>query len=214
MTKLSVTGARYGEFDADDSFWVTAEGKPRREDGSPGPDGVQVLELPYKGEKVSMVIMLPRTTEELPELERKLSPMLLTSCLRQLETKEVRVVLPRFTSQTRYTLNSILQALGMRTAFQRCGDTAGGGDDFTGLYDPRPGLEPLYVNLVVHEATVDVNERGTVAAAATGMTLDLLSEPPAPIPVFRADRPFMYVIYHRETDTALFLGRMMRPDPA
>ena len=75
----------------------------------------------------------------------------------------------------------------------------------------EPVGEPLYVSLVVHQAMCDVNEEGTEAAAVTAICEELGSAELPFVPVFRADRPFLYLILHRSTRTILFLGRMLDP---
>jgi serpin B len=164
-------------------------------------DGVQLLELPYAGGKLAMLVALP-AAGKLAELESQLSAELLEQWRSQLTSRRVDVYFPRFKSGTKYQLNGALQALGMREAFT---DRA----DFTGITAKRE----LYIDLVIHQADLEVNEEGTVAAAATGISFRTVSAmPPGAIPVFRADRPFLYFILDREHGTVLFMGRLERPE--
>ena len=181
-------------------------------DGYPGPGGVQVLELPYKGDEVSMLVLLPHCTEDLATLEAKLNPTLLRSYMEKLQPRQVEVTLPKFKCETRYDLNDALETLGMSTAF--IDPTLGEGADFSGMADMTETTNPLFIGLVIHQAMVDVNEKGTEAAAVTAIAAEAagaIEETPF-VPKFRADRPFIYLIVHRDTQTILFLGRMTEPD--
>jgi serpin B len=109
------------------------------------------------------------------------------------------VFLPRFKAESSFRLNEPLQELGMKSAF--------GSADFTGL---SPMGKELYITAVLHKAFVDVNEEGTEAAAATAVVIGRKSDGPKPA-VFRADRPFVYVIRDNATGAALFLGRYLGP---
>ncbi len=81
------------------------------------------------------------------------------------------------------------------------------------MTDITEGLDPLYIILVIHQAMIDVNEKGTEAAAVTVIMMGIGSAIDVRpfIPDFRADRPFLYLILHRETNSVLFLGRMTKP---
>ena len=169
-------------------------------------DGVQILELPY-GRKagLSMVVLLPRRFGGLARLQRSLSVDTLNRWLAALEPRTVRVYLPRFRFRQRIQLAPTLRAMGMVTA---CSETAA---DFSGISDQQPGL---CISSVIHEAFVEVDEKGTEAAAATAvlgaMMRSRIHLPPR-IPVFRADHPFIFLIRHVESGTVLFLGRVTNP---
>jgi len=123
---------------------------------------------------------------------------MLFKMLRQCKSQKVEVFLPRFKVTSGMVLNDALQSLGMREAFT-------GSADFTGM-SARGGL---FISEVVHKAYVDVNEKGTEAAAATGVAM-VRSSPAKPIS-FRADRPFFFLIRHNATKSLLFMGRVMNP---
>jgi serpin B len=94
--------------------------------------------------------------------------------------------------------------MGMTAAFDRVQA------DFTGMTEDKP---PLFISAVIHEAWVDVNEKGTEAAAATAVTMLPAAEPPKreePI-IFRADHPFLFLIRDTRSGSILFLGRMSNP---
>jgi len=157
---------------------------------------VQVLELPYAGEALSMVVVLPRQHDGLPALEKSLSAKKLADWLSKLRPRTVRVGLPRFKMTSEFKLNEVLQALGLRGAFT-------GGADFSGM----TGSRDLFISAVVHKAFVDVNEEGTEAAAATGVVMLKGGLPPA----FRADHPFLFLIRDVRTGSILFFGRVLNP---
>jgi len=160
---------------------------------------MQAVELPYKGARLSMVVLLPKKTDGLPGLEKKLSPALLTRAIGKLKRRKVRVLLPRFKSSSTFMLSQALKAMGMPLAFS---DSA----DFTGMAKKAE----LKITEVVHKAFVDVNEEGTEAAAATAVVVGLRGLA-APTPELRADHPFLFLIRERATGTILFLGRLMDP---
>ena len=158
---------------------------------------VEVLEMPYKGDKVSMVVLLPRKVDGLAELEENLASAKLSGWLGKLREVKVDTWFPKFKMTSRFELSSKLQALGMRRAF--------GDADFSGM----DGSRRLYLSAVFHKAFVEVNEEGTEAAAATGAVIRLRSARREPR--FRADHPFMFLIRDRVTGSTLFLGRYTRP---
>ena len=168
----------------------------------PNPDGFQVLEMPYRGNTLSMVLILPRRHDAIHELEHRLTAEALPAWLALLSLQDVQVSLPRFKMETSYSLTSTLSALGMPAAFQ-----AGG---FTGMSDD-PQASRLALSRVAHKAFVHVDEEGTEAAAASAIAVVATSMWTSPPPVFRADRPFVFLIRDNQTGALLFLGRVMQP---
>lgn len=158
---------------------------------------VQYLELPYSGRELSMLVLLPDEPFNVDRLASYLTDGNLSPS--KLKTQTVRVWLPRFKAESKFLLNAPLKDLGMKSAF----DAA----DFSGM---SPEGKRLQISHVVHKAFVDVNEEGTEAAASTGVVLKEASAPIEPA-VFRADRPFVYVIRDNKTGTALFMGRYSGP---
>jgi len=164
---------------------------------------LQVLELPYAGDDVSMIVLLPRQVDGLGALEAGLTAPQLTAWIKDLPDKEVNVFLPRFKVTAEFELQGPLQSLGMSDAFN------GSRADFSGM----DGRKDLYISKVVHQAFAEVNEEGTEAAAATAVVMGF-SGPPVkrtPIPVFRADHPFLFLIRDQRTGCILFLGRVTEP---
>lgn len=160
-------------------------------------EDVQVLEMPYKGAKVSMLVLLPRSGG-LAAFENGLTPEKLEGWRAGLRRQRVDAFLPKFTFETKYFMNKVLQKMGMPTAFS-------GGADFSGM----TGTRDLAIQHVIHQAFVDVNEEGTEAAAATGVSVGRTSVPQ--VAVFRADRPFLFAIQDTERGNLLFLGRVVNP---
>ncbi len=163
----------------------------------------QVLALPYSGGGLEMVLVLPASGTPLSALESGLDADRLAAWLAGLAPAQVDVTLPRLHLETTFELADALARLGMPTAFTPAAD-------FTGM---APADEPLCISRVVHKAYLDVDEAGTEAAAATGVAMERLS---ASIDfgtpkVFRADRPFVLAIRHRDSGAVLFLGRVADP---
>jgi serpin B len=165
-------------------------------------DGLQVLELPYGDDSLSMLVLLPQRVDGLTELEGKLNLDRLKKWTAALQSEQVIVYLPQFKSTSQFELSSTLRSMGMVSAFDRA--TA----DFTGM----TGQRDLYISAVIHKAFVDVNEEGTEAAAATGVIMPPRAavEPRKP-PVFRADHPFVFLIRDNRNGSILFLGRVVDP---
>ncbi|XP_030408138.1 serpin B4-like isoform X1 [Gopherus evgoodei] len=161
----------------------------------------QVLELPYKGGDLSMYILLPKDYMGLTQLEKELTYEKLSTWIspNHLKEDEVEVALPRFKIETTAQLNKYLKALGMTDVFhQRVSDLSGMAE-----------VGRLFVSHIVHKAYIEVNEEGTVAAAATGIGISTTS---LRIPVqFVADHPFLFFIRHQKTKCILFYGRFSSP---
>ena len=166
-------------------------------------DSFQALSFAYEGRHLAMVILLPRKVDGLPELEKSLTPGKLRLWLGGLRPRVVTAYLPRFRATSAFTLNEVLAEMGMRLAFE------GSAADFSGM----TSCERLFLSLVLHKAYVDVDEKGTEAAAATVMVEAGAAFRPleVPIPVFRADHPFLFLIMDHRSGSILFLGRVTNP---
>ncbi|XP_049800497.1 leukocyte elastase inhibitor-like isoform X2 [Schistocerca nitens] len=163
----------------------------------------QVLLLPYKGERLSMMIFLPREVDGLASLEEKLASFSLQDTVNNLHESNVHVYLPKFKMEYSKQLNDALTTLGMTDMFD---DYAA---NFTGITDE----ERLKVDKVLHKAFVEVNEKGTEAAASTvsvAVPTSLQIGGPQPI-IFKADHPFVFLILDKQTKTVLFAGRYVDP---
>jgi serpin B len=166
-------------------------------------DDVQALSLPYVGKELEMLVLLPKK-DDLAALEQKLSAESLSEVLARIAPKEVMVALPRFKTTAEFELSATLKAMGMPKPFDP--PTA----DFSGL---TSASEPLAIDRVIHKARVEVNEEGAEAAAATAVVIKTpgprVTHPP--VPIFRADHPFIYLIRDTRSGSMLFLGRLADP---
>lgn len=162
----------------------------------------QAVELPYGAGDLSMVILLPRRTDECGQLEGRLTPALLSGTLSQLRPHRVEIFLPRFKLESKFELNGTLARMGMSDAFTQKAD-------FSGM----DGTKSLFISGVFHKAWGEVNEEGTEAAAATAVVAraTAIMKPLEPPPVFRADHPFVFLIRDTRSGTILFLGRLSNP---
>ena len=161
---------------------------------------LQVLELPYVGRALSMVILLPRRGRDISSWQKNLTPDNLCQWLRRLRLrKKVMVYLPRFKVTGRFDLAAKLSALGVRDAF-------GPQADFSAM----TGRRDLFISKVIHQALVEVSEQGTEAAGASAVIVAKKNGGKRP-PTFRADRPFIFLIRDRRSGSILFLGRLSRP---
>ena len=163
-------------------------------------DTFQALEMPYVDQELSMVILLPKKSDALNEFEKTLTLENLTQWLTKIHKREVVVFVPKFKMTSQFSLASVLKSMGMEDAFSS-------NADFSGIN----GKRDLFISAVIHKAYVEVNEEGTEAAAATGVVMRLTSVGPAPIPVFRADHPFLFLIRDNLTGSILFIGRVVNP---
>ncbi len=217
MHKYGLEESRYGAFNGDGSPFATprtiSRGRPTEEKKNlyPGKDGFLMAELPYKGGDLAIVAIVPQSADGLAALEEKLTSKNLAAWIGKLDGREVNVDLPRFKLETEYKMNDTLKELGMVRAFEV--PSPAGGAQFDGISASQDPANKLYIAYVAHKAFVDVNEKGTEAAAATGVAMAraaVLAAVPF-IPTFRADRPFVFAIRDVKTGTILFLGRLTNP---
>ncbi len=190
---------------AEELFWTAADtsisismmtAKPERFSYMEN-ESFQCLDLPYQGEEVSMLIILPKERDGLARIEEGLSADALTTWVGELRREEVTVNLPRFKIESQsVSLTGVLTALGITDAFNPMLA------DFSGI-----STERLVISDVVHKAFVQVDEEGIEAAAATGLIMRATSMPMPP-KLFRADHPFIFFIRHNASGTILFAGRV------
>ncbi|GAK58509.1 proteinase inhibitor I4, serpin [Candidatus Vecturithrix granuli] len=218
LTRLVLTNAIYfkgdwaAQFDKEEtqeeSFWLNPEKETKllmmhRKDSFKYAEDerIQVLQLPYAGEEISMVVLLPRTKDGLVEMETQLTFEDLIRWIDQSSLREVEVFLPKFTLTSQFSLSDTLKAMGMCTAFSEQAD-------FSGM----EASKSLSISDVIHKAFVEVNEEGTEVAAATAVIIGVTSvAEPQPIPVFRADHPFLFLIRDNQSGSILFIGKIMNP---
>ena len=167
-------------------------------------DGVQVLNIPYQGDRLSMLIMLPSDRDGLDHLERIVTSELIDGWQESLRTTLVRALVPKFEMDTHYNLTFPLVNMGVEDVFDPRMS------DLSGMAHLEPH-EKLYVNIAIQDAYVKVNEEGTEAAAVTTIGGAIsTSLPPEPVP-FIADHPFLFLIQDDKSGTILFMGRVSDP---
>lgn len=168
-------------------------------------DGAALVELPYKGDRTSMYVILPDANDGLPALEAKLADTL-KALQSKLTEQQVKVSLPRFTIDppAPIDLAEQLKAMGVVDAFDA------GKADFSNIARPKNASDKIFIGAVFHKAFVKVDEKGTEAAAATAIAMPR-GGPPAKPTEFRADHPFLFAIVDRPSGLILFLGRVTDP---
>jgi serine protease inhibitor len=171
-------------------------------------DGFRAVRSPYHDADLQFVLFVPNQTNGLAAMESRLTVETLSAC-RTLPFAELDLYLPRLKlTPPSVQLRQPLQALGLRTAF----DVPMGSADFSRMTDPQ--RDPLKISEVVQKTFLQLDEKGTEAAAATAVLMAPAAAAPTQKPkpiVVRADRPFAFAIQHRESGACLFLGRITDP---
>jgi serpin B len=162
---------------------------------------LKAVDLPYEGFKLSMVILLPSGISGIRSLERQLNCENLDRWINQIGLHDITVYLPRFTVNSECELTEVLAAMGMPNAFDQRAN-------FSGVTT----AESLHLNDVVHRSYLNLNEKGTEAAAASVATGGAEGGPGLnPAMTFKVDHPFFFIIRDNETGVILFIGRVMNP---
>ena len=163
---------------------------------------MKMVMLPYQGKKHSMAVIVPDDIDGLPVVERKLFGGQLRQWLEGRSVADVTLVMPKFQVKMHVDVANPLKSIGMQQPF-------GSGADFSAIFE-RAGFG---LSKVIHEAVVEVDEEGTVAAAATATVIREPGsvKPPRPVTI-RADRPLLILILDNELQKVLFAGRVMNPD--
>ena len=166
-------------------------------------EDLKILELPYTGDEMSMMIILPNENTDLSTIVESIDKNTYYEWLDDMTKKEVDIYLPKFEIKTPlYDLNNYLKNLGMQEAF--------GSADFSGITDQAD----LFISQVLHKAFIEVNEEGTEAAAATAVIMFEMGIPDDDEPprlIFDCNHPFLFLIQHKETKTVLFMGSIEDP---
>ncbi|XP_057613330.1 neuroserpin [Chionomys nivalis] len=169
-------------------------------DGSNEAGGIyQVLEIPYEGEEISMMLVLSRQEVPLATLEPLLKAQLIEEWANSVKKQKVEVYLPRFTVEQGIDLKDIFKALGVTEIFIKDAN-------LTAMSDRKE----LFLSKVVHKSFIEVNEEGSEAAAASGMIA--ISRMAVLYPQVIVDHPFLFLIRNRKAGTILFMGRVMHPE--
>jgi serine protease inhibitor len=215
MHASGIKSARYAAFNGDGALFETPLRIPfsEKEDKFyPDRKGFVALELPYKGDDLSMVFLVPQAEDGLAGLEKLLTFDHLRAWTGKLQQRAVNAFVPRFKLETEYKMKPALEELGMVRAFVDPREPKGA--QFDGMSVSKDPMEKLYISKVLHKAFVEVNEKGTEAAAATAVIMARPTSAPVArpfVPTVRADRPFVFLIRDRKTGTILFLGRVLNP---
>ena len=161
---------------------------------------IQVVQLPYKGDDLSMLVVLPKLNHKLAmqQLAKSLNATKIKQWSAGLVRQEVDLQLPKFTLDARYQMKTLLGDMGMTKAFNNEAEF--------NLYADGP---PIKLDEVYHQAVVTVDEKGTEAAAAAG-AVGMYVGMSYPVE-FKADHPFMFMIKDNKTDAILFLGQVNKP---
>ncbi len=170
--------------------------------------GFRAVSLAYRDTDLQMILLVPDAVDGLAETRAALTSGILDEC-RHLKPTEVDLALPKFKlSPPSIQLGANLRALGLLSAF----DVPGGSADFSRM--AQPSKDRLMISEVVHKTFLEVDEKGTEAAAATAVIMmrasAILPQKPKPI-VVRVDRPFLLAIQHRTSGACLFLGQIADP---
>ena len=163
-------------------------------------DQLQAIEMPYAGDDLAMLVLLPRSVDGLAAVESKLDEPMLGHVVAGLSSTQVAMALPKYKIAQRLALGSVLRTLGMDKAF----------DPREADFSAMDGNRDLVISDVLHQAYVAVDEQGTEAAAATGMVMGATAIMASPT-AFDADHPFVFLIRDTKTGVILFVGRVQDP---
>jgi serine protease inhibitor len=168
-------------------------------------DGFSAVRLPYRGGRFAMYVLLPDSSSSVAALRQRLSPESWKQWMGGFNTREVRVVMPKYRVNVESRLNAPLQAMGMADAFSQVNADFG---RLLPAVDRGPGI--VYVSEAKQKVFVEVNEEGTEAAAVTGIEMRTTSAPPQPVS-FVVDRPFLLAVRDDQTGALLFIGQVNDP---
>jgi len=160
-------------------------------------DGWQAVELPYVGGSLAMTVIVP---DDVAGFEQALTAEVLAEITGALEERTVNLTFPKFGVESKVDLATTLAAMGMPAAFEP------GVADFSGITTE----ERLFISAVIHQANIDVDEKGTTAAAATAIVMKATAEPGEPV-TLTIDHPFLFALRDVPTGAVLFLGRVTDP---
>lgn len=163
-------------------------------------DNTEILEIPYKGSKASMIIFLPSKASQFNSLKQKLNNEFLKSTLKKLEYKNIVLNLPKFKIEYKEDLAGILKNAGMKRAFSN-------NADFSGMACKKK----LKIDKVIHQTFINLDEAGTEAAAATAVIMKrVTSVGPNEKIIFNANKPFIFLIKDNSTGSVLFIGQLVK----
>lgn len=161
---------------------------------------IQAISLPYKNNRMALMVILPKSIEGWRMISQVINYERINLVISGMGTREVQLVIPKFRSELQINLRQELTSMGMGTAFSRHADLSG-----------MTGEKNLYVDEVIHKAFIEVNEKGTEAAAATAAIIGLKSSLRDDPVRFNADHPFVFFLLDRQTGCIIFTGRLVKP---
>ena len=167
-------------------------------------NGTQILQLPYEGDRLSMLLILPNDLNGISGLEESLSTVMIKEWRDALYETDVDISIPKFEIKTTYGLNEPLRELGMTDVFNAIKA------NLSGIIDSSKTVGNIYVSQATQDAYVKVNEEGTEAAAVTTMIITDESSS-LMLPHFNADHPFLFLIQDDQSGTILFMGKIVYP---
>ncbi|MEG1642371.1 MAG: serpin family protein [Synergistaceae bacterium] len=194
-----------------EDFWITADTSIKTSLMTQSFDKIKyaklndstAIELEYNNDRYSMLVILPEESKTLSNLEKELSTEYFYDLESKLEYKKVKVTIPKFKREYDIELSSTLASMGMKNA------TSYNKANFTKMTKEKG----IYIDKVIHKTFIEVGEKGTEAAAATAiiMVKTSLPRPETDQLIFKADKPFIYIIKDNKTNTILFIGKYVKP---
>lgn len=163
-------------------------------------DLISAIQIPYKGNKQSMIIILPIKDNGISELEKTCDSYYLKNILTDMQKVTVNLSLPKFSIEHSAELKKTFVKMGLIDAFTNAAD-------FTGMTEKND----LKIDKVIHKAKIEISEKGTKAAAATAVTM-IRKTSVMPSVFFNANHPFIYLIRDNKSGTILFIGRLATVD--
>jgi serpin B len=212
-SKFKSENTKDADFFVSEEKKITAKIMQQKEEFNYFDDGVfEYLELPYKGEDMSLIVILPKNETmdcegmgedcEGKDFQIKYdfsipSVNVLSQAQSRMNKRELMVFLPKFKFESEYKLEKDFQEMGMLEAFEN-----------TANFSKMDATNNVKIDQVYHKAFVEVNEEGTEAAAATAVVMESISAMPR---TFNANHPFAFYIQDNKTGEILFLGKIVNP---
>ncbi|KAA3604353.1 MAG: serpin family protein [Planctomycetota bacterium] len=166
-------------------------------------EDLQILDLPYRGDRLVMTLILPKLESDMAAWERSLNAGEIQRWIDSMTERPVRVQLPKFRFSFHSEMSKVLRKLGIRNALEL------GRANFSGICS-----DPIAIDAVIHESFIAVDEIGTEASAATAIVMKRSAAPALDSAQdFIANRPFLFLIRQPSSGTVLFLGRVQNPSP-
>lgn len=160
----------------------------------------EIVDIPYSNDDYSLMLIVPKCYRKFKKLEKKLNLEIYNNFIAQKEKKRVKLSIPKFNIKSDYDLGETLVKMGLKDAF-----TANA--DFSGITEQ----ERLYISQAIHKATIEINEEGTEAAAATAVVMRKTSVLLDNVEL-KIDKPFIYILRNNKTNCIYFMGKVINPN--